>query len=421
MDFELREGVRLHILPNKQFKTTQIVVNLTSKHEGQTITYRSLLANILELGTKKYPSQVEIAQKLANMYGASFGTDLQKYGQLHSFRFLMRIVNDNFLQTSEGLLEEAVDFLRESIFNPLMKDNHFDDAIFLREKENIQADFEALVDDKQSYASNQLAQIYFNNDMAVPSYGQLSDLAPITATSLYEYYQKMLGEDLVDIFVIGDVDVEEVKALFATLPFASRPMIDIKLNYHQPLKAKPVKKIEYQPLSQAKLNLAFQLPRQNLKTQRYAAIVMNSLFGGHPLSKLFTNVREKAGLAYYAQSGISLATETVTVQTGIDGSNLDHVIDLIVKQVKAIQNGEFTDEELTQIITYLINSYESSLDSPRSIIERATVQALSGKYTTPEEWVENLEKVTREDVIAVAKNLELQAIFALVEEKNGSN
>lgn len=421
MDFELREGIRLHILPNKQFKTTQIVVNLTSKHEGQAITYRSLLANILELGTQNYPDQAEIAQKLANMYGASFGTDLQKYGQLHSFRFLMRVVNENFLQSSGGILEEAVAFLQEAIFNPLVNDNHFNDAVFLREKENMQADFEALIDDKQGYAANKLAQMYFGNDMAIPSYGQLSDLSMITATNLYAYYQKMLAEDLVDIFVIGDVEVEKVKALFTALPFKPRPMIDIKLNYQQSLKEKISKNIEYQPLKQAKLNLAFQLPHQNLKTQRYAAIVMNALFGGHPLSKLFTNVREKAGLAYYAQSGISLAMQTITVQTGIDGSNLERVIALINEQVTAIQHGEFSDDELKQIIAYLVNGYESSLDSPRSIIERATVEALSGKRTTPEEWVENIEKITRADVISVAKNLQLQAIFALVEEKNGSN
>lgn len=421
MDFVLREGVRLHVLPNQQFKTTQIVVNLTAKHQGTAITYRSLLANILELGTNNYPDQTKIAQKLASMYGASFGTDLQKYGQLHSFRFLMRVANEKFLLNSDSLMTEAVDFLREAIFNPLTKNEQFDTTIFDREKENIQADFEALIDDKQSYANNQLARLYFGNDMAVPSYGQLSDLEPITAKNLYAYYQKMLAEDLVDIFVIGDVDEQAIERLFKTLPFKPRPVIDINLNYQQPLKADVIEKIEYQSIKQAKLNLAFQIPYQNSQTERFAALVMNSLFGGHPLSKLFVNVREKASLAYYAQSGISLATQTITVQTGIKSADLDRAIEIIKQQIIAIQNGEFTDDEVTQIIAYLTNSFESSLDSPRAIIDRATVQALSNKQTEPNEWIANLEKVTKADIIAVAKKIKLQAIFALVEEKNETN
>lgn len=421
MDFVLREGVRLHIIPNQQFKTTQIVVNLTTKHQGTTITSRSLLANILELGTIKYPSQTEIAKKLAHLYGASFGTDLQKYGQLHSFRFLMRIPNEKFLQASDSLMAEAFDFLQEAIFNPLVKNGQFDAAIFNREKENMQADFEALIDDKQSYANNQLSQLYFANDMAIPSYGKIEDLASIEAQGLYEYYQKMLAEDLIDIFVIGDVDTEAMKTLFSNLPFAPRPVLDIKLNYQQPLKDQIVKKIEHQPIQQAKLNLVFQMPHQNSKSERFAAIVLNALFGGYPLSKLFVNVREKASLAYYAQSGVSLATQTITVQTGIKSADLDKALTLIQDQLNAIQQGDFTAEELAQIIAYLTNSYESSLDSPRSIIERATVQALNKTNTSPTEWVAILEQVTVEDVINIAKKIKLQAIFALVEEDDATN
>lgn len=421
MDLELHEGVRLHVLPNQQFKTTQIVVNLTTKHQQATITKRSLLANILELGTEKYPDQTKIAQKLASMYGATFGTDLQKYGQLHSFRFMMRIINEKFLQSNDNLLAEAVAFLAEVIFNPLTKNQQFDSDIFAREKENMQADFEALVDDKQSYANNQLSQLYFANEMAIPSYGQVGDLAPLDAQNLYQYYQTMLAEDLIDIFVIGDVDEQAVVELFKQLSFTPRPVIDIQLNYQQPLKEVVSEKIEHQPIKQAKLNMAFQIPHQNAPVERYAAIVLNALLGGYPLSKLFVNVREKASLAYYAQSGVSLATQTLTVQTGIKSSDLPRVIALVKAQIEAIQTGDFTDEEITQIIAYLTNSFEASLDSPRSIVERATIQALSNKVTEPNQWVANLEQVTKADVMALAKKIKLQAVFALVEENYAAN
>ncbi|WP_457286604.1 hypothetical protein, partial [Pseudomonas aeruginosa] len=74
------------------------------------------------------------------------------------------------------------------------------------------------------YASLALQSVYFNQseDQKIPSFGTVAALAEETAASLAAYYQKMLAEDQVDIFVLGDVNEAELVPLFKQLPFTPR-------------------------------------------------------------------------------------------------------------------------------------------------------------------------------------------------------
>ena len=63
---------------------------------------------------------------------------------------------------------------------------------------------------------------------------------------------------------------------------------------------------------------------------------MNALFGGTPLSLLFTNVREKASLAYYASSNIDAFRGAVMVQTGIESHQKERVLALLKRNAKVL-------------------------------------------------------------------------------------
>ncbi|QBO35594.1 insulinase family protein [Periweissella cryptocerci] len=421
MDYQLREGVALHVIPTKQFKTTQVVINLTAPHERATVTQRSLLANLVELGSMRYPDQNIVARKLAEMYGASFGTDLHKYGTVHSFRFIISIPNEKFLTSTDDLMDTALDFVKTMIFEPLVTDTGFDQAIFDRQKANMAADFASIIDDKQSYAAQKLADLYFGDDQAIPSYGQAADLDEITPASLLAYYQEMLAQDQVDMFVLGDVEPDAVVTKLSALPFEARPKLTTNVNYQQASKPTVLRETDHFDVSQAKLNLAYQFPVDIKTDERFAATVFNALFGASPLSKLFVNVREKASLAYYASSQLSTTTQSLTVQTGIEGQNLELVLAIIDEQIKAIQTGDFTDEDLKNVIANLVNSYESSLDSPRMMIERAAVQSITGRQTSVNSWLDKIEAVTKAEVMAVAQHLNLQAIYFLTGDDNGKD
>jgi len=78
MAYQLTEGVNLHVLPTKQFKTIRIFVRFTTALEKDIVTKRSLLSSLLETNSLNYPDQTQLSAKLADLYGAGFGFSVRK-------------------------------------------------------------------------------------------------------------------------------------------------------------------------------------------------------------------------------------------------------------------------------------------------------------------------------------------------------
>lgn len=417
MRIELVKGVNLNIIPSKQFKTTRIFIsfikNIESKKE---LAERALLANYLEMCSQNYPTQIDIARKLSQMYGASFGSSVDRRGNYQLINFSIDYIESKYLAGNEDLLSEVIEFLKEIIFNPLRvgENKNFDEETFTRQKNNTITYLKSIKEDKQAYAAAKLRKLYFDNEIQqVPSFGESEDVEKLTISDVMDAYQKMLNTDRVEVMISGDVNTDEVVNKFSVLPFKVRNISRASMSYTQEIKQEIVTQIDEEPLSQSKFDMAFRLPVVYRGDLHYAALVFNSLFGGSALSLLFTVVREKMSMAYYANSNFDPFRQLLVVQTGISYTNKDKVQELILEQLERLRKGDFEDELLEQNKNNLISSYISRLDSQTSALLRAQSAALIGINVTVEEWLDNLQSVTKDDVMKVAKMVELQATYML--------
>ncbi|MFS1241769.1 EF-P 5-aminopentanol modification-associated protein YfmF [Enterococcus lactis] len=415
MVYQLAEGVNLHVLPTKQYKTIRIFIRFTVRLQQEVITKRSLLSSMLETNSLNYPDQTKLSAKLAELYGASFGLSVRKKGNLHWLNAGISFVNGEYVN-DPNLFSQAVDFLKEVLFYPNIKNQQFDQLTFDLEKNNLRLYLESLKEDKQTFASYALQELYFENspEQKIPSLGVVEELDKITARSLAAYYQEMMANDQIDIFVVGDVDPDKAAEAVGQLPFEPRETAHPELFYTQPqvniVKERQVR----EPIVQAKLNLAYQTNVYYDEPERFALMVFNGLFGGFPHSKLFMNVREKESLAYYASSSVDTFRGFMSVQTGIDEKNRNQVLRLIHEQLESLRNGEITDLELAQTKAMLRNQYLLSLDSPQAAIEASFLDSwLPETKLSDEEWLKRMESVTIKEIQQVAEQIELQAIFFL--------
>lgn len=415
MVYQLAEGVNLHVLPTKQYKTIRIFIRFTARLQQEVITKRSLLSSMLETNSLNYPDQTKLSAKLAELYGASFGLSVRKKGNLHWLNVGISFVNGEYVN-DPNLFSQAVDFLKEVLFYPNIKNQQFDQLTFDLEKNNLRLYLESLKEDKQTFASYALQELYFENspEQKIPSLGVVEEIDKITARSLAAYYQEMMANDQVDIFVVGDVDPDKAAEAVGQLPFEPRETAHPELFYTQPqvniVKERQVR----EPIVQAKLNLAYQTNVYYDEPERFALMVFNGLFGGFPHSKLFMNVREKESLAYYASSSVDTFRGFMSVQTGIDEKNRNQVLRLIHEQLESLRNGEITDLELAQTKAMLRNQYLLSLDSPQAAIEASFLDSwLPETKLSDEEWLKRMESVTIKEIQQVAEQIELQAIFFL--------
>lgn len=415
MEKEIYPGVTLTVIPTKQFTTTQIIVSFTGViPDANYLTTRSLLAYMLETSSQKWPTQKAVAQKLSQMYGASFGTTINRRGRTHSLSFVAGVVHDKYLQTDTDLVQEAVMFLKEMIFHPLVKEGAFDEDTFKLQKSNLATYMESVDEDPRLMALYGLRSHYFDDpSQKVPQFGTPATLKDVTNQDLYQAYRTMVTKDQVNIIVTGDVDPATITGLVATLPLGSRTKLDSTIQYDQPAQGSVRKVTVKQQLQQTKLNFMYHLPLDLNSNDFFAAIVFNALFGGDPQSKLFMNVREKSSMAYYASSNFDVLRNVLWVQTGIETANKEKVKYLVAAQLAALQQGDFTMATVENIKKSLINERISREDTQATLGTRALIGNLLGRQYSTAEWCQRIKNITKDDIVTIAQRASLQLVYCL--------
>lgn len=413
---KIAAGVYLNTIPTKKFKTTRMVITFISKPKTtRQVASRALLTNYLEMSNEKFETQIEISKELSKMYGAGLGTGVSKKGNYSVTTFSLSYVESKYLKNTKDLLNQAQDFLKTIIFQPMFK-SPLRDEVFERQKNNIITYLESMRDDKQAYAQKKLRELYFESEIqAASALGKLEDFKKLTLADLIKSHEEMINSERVEILVAGNIDEQAVYTSFKELGFKNRleeyPLDDVI--FSQKLSDVKFEDELQAGLLQSKLNLAYKLPVEFRGANHYAALVFNSLFGGSAQSLLFTEVREKNSLAYYANSSFDPFREYLMVQTGIDGKNKDKVIAIIEEQLRKIQAGEFSDELLEQNKMNLINLYISRLDSQVALIARAQTDIMFDSTVQANDWVKKIKEVTKEDIKEVAQLVKLQAVYYL--------
>ncbi|MCB5954857.1 EF-P 5-aminopentanol modification-associated protein YfmF [Enterococcus sp. CWB-B31] len=422
MTVKLAKGVNLHVLPTEKYKTIRIFMRFNTKLDRKIITKRTLLSSLMETNSLNYPDQTLMSEKLAELYGAGFGLNVNKKGNLHWLNLSMSIVNDKYLNGTD-VLGEAVSFIKEIVFFPHIIEDHFDQETFDREKENTAAYLKSVNEDKQTYAALSLQNLYFSDseDQRIPSFGTLEDLEKETAQSMAAYYSQMIREDQVDIFVLGDVEEKQIHQLFSALPFTDREEGIGEIYYHHSISNVIKERSDQEELAQSKLNIGYDTNIFYGDQDYFSLQIFNGVFGGFPHSKLFMNVREKENLAYYASSSLDTFRGMLTVQTGIDGRNREKVLRLVATELENMRRGQITEEELSQTKAMLKNQYLLSLDNGAAVLESAYMDFLLPEtQLSAEEWIRRMEAVTIKDIQKIAEGISMQAIFFLEgEQKNG--
>lgn len=407
-------GYKLHIVPTAKYKTNTLVMKMKAPLTKETVTLRALLPYVLQSNTSKYPTTPLLRAYLDDLYGAGFYVDVAKKGEYHIISFTVDIVNEKFLSDSTPLLEKAFQLLSEVIFHPKTNGDAFDSATVDNEKRALKQRIQSIFDDKMRYASTRLVEeMCADEPYALDASGKLEELEKVTAASLYEYYQKALSEDEIDLYVIGDVSEEEVDRLGNQ---------HILLSDHEPnvLPRQAAKKItdekeviETQDIKQGKLNIGYRTNIVYGDSEYFALQLFNGLFGGFSHSKLFINVREKASLAYYASSRLESHKGLLIVMSGIENENYKQAVDIIKEQFYAMKQGDFTEEELQQTKAVVKNQLLETIDVPRGLIEILYHNVIANDKITLDEWLEKTEAITKEEVVNIANQIQLDSIYFL--------
>ena len=416
-EIDIKNGIKLHTIKTEKFKTNLIAVMLTTKLDRKNVTKNALIPAVLRRGTKFMQTQEEINKKMEDMYGASFDCGLDKTGDNQILKFYMETVNNEFLpQDAENMIKSSIEKIFEIIFNPYLENGVFKKEYVEQEKENIKQIIDGKIDSKARYALDRcIEEMYKNEPFGLYKFGYVEDLKDINEKNLYEYYLELIETCKIDIYISGIVDenihnIIKQNGNIEKLQERKPDFKEFELTKKEKEEAKEIQ--ESMEITQGKLIIGLDVNILD-KDARYKIMIYNSLLGGSANSKLFQNVREKASLAYTASSSYYRFKNNIFINCGIDIPNYQKALEIIKKQIEDMKNGDFTDEEIENAKNGIIASIKTIDDEQDTEITYYFGQELSGTKTSLEEYIENIQKINKADVLEVAKQISINTIYFL--------
>lgn len=412
---------KLHLIKTKKFKTITVRVTFRTPIVKDEITIRNILCDMFTQSSKNYPSKRDLTIKAQDLYSIDITTSNTRLGNYNNMNFYLSSLNDKYTETDN--FKNALEFFSEIIFNPDINNNKFN-----KEKLDIvkTACKNTLLSIKEDTTNYSLIRLFETMDKNRPSsyrmVGYLEDLEKINEDNLYTYYKQMLKTNLVDIFVIGDIDFLEITDLIRqnfklkTLKKQRVPYIleDVKV------KSKRLIAKEEITSNQSKLAIGCRLSSLTDYERNYPLTLYNIILGGGTDSKLFQEVREKNSLCYVINSVPNKLDNLIIIRAGIDKSNYQKVLTLVDKILVDMKKGKFTEENINKAKEFYNTALDEVEESQNSIINNYYMSELIGTDSL-EVKREKIAKVTKEEIVKVAKKVKSDTIFLLEGNEENNN
>lgn len=411
----------LHLIKTDRFKTVNIRVCLRDEIKKEEITLRNMLASFLTYSTDTYPTKRDIVLKAQDLYAVNVYTKSYRSGRFNMINFCMSLLNEKY--TEKGMLEESIKFLADIIFNPNFKNKEAFDNAFKFLYDSIETSMKGIKENPTTYSVIRMLE-EMDKDMpySYREFGYLGDLDKLNRETLFKYYDKILKNSLIDVYVIGNIDFNEMESLlkkYLTFSTFKRPKKPQLITHDKlPLRSKNIK--EQEDSNQSKLSIGCKIGDLTEFERNYVLTLYNMILGGNSESKFFQIIREKHSLAYYVYSSLNKLDSLMIIKAGISKENFDKTLRLIKKLMKDMTKGKFTEEDINVVKENYLSLLREIEDNENAIIETYLAKDLLNLGDI-EERKKEVMKVSKKDIIEVAKKVKIDTVFLLEGVQNENN
>lgn len=409
------EGVYFSSVTDGKFKRNQISVSLVVDLERSSVTNRAIVPFLLRKGCRSCPDFTKLNQKLCQLYGAFLSCDVSKFGAAQVLDVAISGVDDRFTLDKAPMVAQCAQLLADVLLEPNLVDGVFPQKDVALERQQIIDTIESQINDKRSYAMSRCCSIMCEGEsLAIEKYGYIEDAEKITPESAAAAYRQLLETAQIEIMFVGCGDPAIAKEIF-TKAFAGVSRHPAPLpKVETALEASKVKEVTDQlDVAQSKLVLGFRTGGTSSPRELMALRLMVALYGGTPNSRLFMYVREKLSLCYYCAARVDRLTGLMYVDSGVEKANKQKAYDEILRQLQVVREGGFTDEELEATRLIMKTSLGRIGDVQGLINEWYMAQIIAGTCVSPEEELELVDQVTREEIIQAANKVTLDTVYFL--------
>ena len=406
----------IYTIKTDKFKTCHMEIIFRNNIDKDSITKRSMITEILVENSKKYNTRKDMVIELENLYNSFFYGITNRVGSSVITSFCFDFINPKLVNEE---YDEFIKFPLYNVLNPNVTNNEFDINTFEYIKERVKKDIESIIEDPKNYSIHKLLEnMCKNTETSININGYISDLGSINPTNLYDYYINMLEHDYIDIYIIGDLDMNQVVKLIKD-NFKINILKNHVINYE--VKNDIIKRVykidaKYNT-TQENIVMGLNILNPTIYEKNYVAQIYNMILGSGSLeTKLYNRLRNENSLCYNCSSLYQKHDNIIIIHTAISKENEHKAISLIKLALKDMINN-LTDDEIENAKELLITTLNMSLDVPGRIIDNYVFKNLYGLEDLNVR-IEKYQKVTKEEIINFAKKIKINTILCLRDEDN---
>ncbi len=391
--FTYPDGLRLITVPMKDRRTAtvMVLVGTGSRYETKDINGIShFLEHMMFKGTEKRPGALDIAQELDSIGGDSNAFTSKEY-------------TGYYIRAASEHLDLMFDIIAD-IFQRSKLDEHEIE----KEKGVIVEEINMYLDTPRRYVGDLFEMLlYGDQPMGWDIAGEKDIVRSLKRPQFVDYFNTHYFAQNTIIAVSGNIDSQDV---FKRMPEyfnhirQSNPIASLKTVEEQ---TKPGLKAFQKQTDQTHICLGVRA-YHNTHPDAYALDLLATILGGNMSSRLFTELREKRGLAYSVSTSDTAFTDAgyLVTQIGVDNSRAKEAIKVLLEEYKKIANEDIPETELIKAKAFNRGKMLMALDSPDFIASYVAEQELlKKKVLTPQEELELYEKVSVKDIRRVSQDI----------------
>lgn len=393
----LNNGMKTFVIHDDKFQEVYISLKIMIPLEQRKNSVANILARMMGDRLESNPTKASITQRLDLMYGAKSGSSTYSVGSYQVIDIAIQAIHKDFVD--ENLLEGQLEFLKDSLYHPLLNENTFQEAKnnFIMSHHHVleNPSHHALVEGFKRAGKGQV--------FALNASGELNDLKDITLDDVIALHHEMIHQSHKEITVVGRVEDVVDFSMFEVGASEDlvNPLVQTQIAgaYEE----------EFYQGSQTELLLVYETSIDPHSDLYYAYLVYIAYLGQLPSSLLFQNIREKHSLCYSIYASRQIFDGIFYIATGIADKNLEQTLALIHEQVAYMKTGTL---DLEGALSYLVLQLESVMEKQKPWSDHLFRNSILNVKTDIKEIQEALRNVSVEDVRKVAQMVSEPFVFA---------
>jgi len=392
----LSNGLRVLTIPMPSFKsvTSMILVGAGSRYETKLNNGVShFLEHMAFKGTKKRPSALEISS-LIDGIGGEFNA------------FTGKETTGYYIKSSVNHLKLSLDVMSDMLAN----------SLFIPSEINKERG--VIIEELNLYEDTPVRKIhdiyenllYGDSPMGWDIGGRKEIIKKLSREDFTSYMDSLYSADNMVVIIAGGIDSDKTVPIVSKF-FADMRSFDIK-GYKKVVEkqSKPAVMVKRKKTEQVHVAIGVRTIPLNHK-DKYALSILASILGGGMSSRLFHEVREKRGFAYYVKTSSDHYQDcgTLVSTAGVDPKRVDEAITVILDQYHGIASArsadQITDKELKKAKEFIKGHLVLEIEDSRAVAGfYGLAEILENKIETPSEYMEKINQVTLDEIADAARN-----------------